>query len=101
MQQRLESAGIRAINNVVDVTNFVMLELGQPMHAYDYDKIEGHTLTARQAKAGENLHTLDDSSRLAKGDELVIADAAHPAGLAGIMGGSGDGDHRPDQDGGF
>lgn len=87
MQQRLESAGIRAINNVVDVTNFVMLELGQPMHAYDYDKIEGHTLTARQAKAGENLHTLDDSSRLAKGDELVIADAAHPAGLAGIMGG--------------
>ena len=87
MQQRLESAGIRAINNVVDVTNFVMLELGQPMHAYDYDEIKGHTLTARRAKAGENLHTLDDSSRLAKGDELVIADAEHPAGLAGIMGG--------------
>ena len=87
MQQRLEGAGIRAINNVVDVTNFVMIELGQPMHAYDYDEITGHTLTARLAKAGENLHTLDDSSRLAKGTELVIADAEHPAGLAGIMGG--------------
>ena len=87
MQQRLEGAGIRAINNVVDVTNFVMIELGQPMHAYDYDEITGHTLTARLAKVGENLHTLDDSSRLAKGTELVIADAEHPAGLAGIMGG--------------
>ena len=87
MQQRLEGAGIRAINNVVDVTNFVMLELGQPMHAYDYDEITGHTLTARRAKAGENLHTLDDSSRVAKGEELVIADSEHPAGLAGIMGG--------------
>jgi phenylalanyl-tRNA synthetase beta chain len=87
MQQRLEGAGIRAINNVVDVTNFVMVELGQPMHAYDYDQIAGHSLTARQAAAGENLHTLDDSSRLAKGGELVIADAAKPAGLAGVMGG--------------
>ena len=87
MQQRLEGAGIRAINNVVDVTNFVMLELGQPMHAYDYDEITGHTLTARRAKTGENLHTLDDSSRVAKGEELVIADSEHPAGLAGIMGG--------------
>ena len=87
MQERLEGAGIRAINNVVDVTNFVMLELGQPMHAYDYDEITGHQLTARRAAAGENLHTLDDTSRIAKGDELVIADAEHPAGLAGIMGG--------------
>ncbi|MBQ7516436.1 MAG: phenylalanine--tRNA ligase subunit beta [Schwartzia sp.] len=87
MRQRLEGAGIRAINNVVDVTNFVMLELGQPMHAYDYDEVKGHALTARQAVAGENLHTLDDSSRLAEGGELVIADAEKPAGLAGIMGG--------------
>ncbi len=87
MQQRLEGAGIRAINNVVDVTNFVMVELGQPMHAYDYDEVAGHSLTARRAIAGENLHTLDDSSRLAKGDELVIADADKAAGLAGIMGG--------------
>lgn len=87
MQQRLEGAGIRAINNVVDVTNFVMVELGQPMHAYDYDQIAGHSLTARRSVEGENLHTLDDSSRLAKGTELVIADGEKPAGLAGIMGG--------------
>lgn len=87
MQERLSGAGIRAINNVVDVTNFVMLELGQPLHAYDYDEVKGHHLTARRAKAGENLHTLDDSARLAKGEELVIADAEKPAGLAGIMGG--------------
>ncbi len=87
MQQRLEGAGIRAINNVVDVTNFVMVELGQPMHAYDYDEIIGQVLTARKAIAGEQLHTLDDSNRLAKGGELVIADAEKAAGLAGVMGG--------------
>lgn len=87
MQRALEGAGIRAINNVVDVTNFVMVELGQPMHAYDYDEIKGHSLTARVAVEGENLHTLDDSSRLAKGTELVIADAEKAAGLAGVMGG--------------
>lgn len=87
MQKRLEGAGIRAINNVVDVTNFVMVELGQPMHAYDYDKVAGHSLTARRAAEGENLHTLDDSQRLAKGNELVIADGEKPAGLAGVMGG--------------
>ncbi|MBQ7475879.1 MAG: phenylalanine--tRNA ligase subunit beta [Selenomonadaceae bacterium] len=87
MQKRLEGAGIRAINNVVDVTNFVMVELGQPMHAYDYDEVKGHVLNARRAVAGEQLHTLDDSNRLAKGDELVIADAEKAAGLAGVMGG--------------
>ena len=87
MQARLENAGVRAINNIVDVTNFVMVELGQPMHAYDYDQISGHSLTARKAIAGENLHTLDDSSRIAKGEELVIADSEKPAGLAGVMGG--------------
>ena len=87
MQARLKGAGIRPINNVVDVTNFVMVELGQPMHAYDYDQIAGHHLTVRKAAAGENLHTLDDTSRLAKGGELVIADDEKAAGLAGIMGG--------------
>lgn len=87
MVDRLRGAGIRSINNVVDVTNFVMLELGQPLHAYDYDRIAGHTLTARHARAGEQLHTLDDSNRIAVGDELVIADSEKPAGLAGIMGG--------------
>ncbi|MBQ3336417.1 MAG: phenylalanine--tRNA ligase subunit beta, partial [Selenomonadaceae bacterium] len=87
MVRRLEGAGMRAINNVVDVTNFVMLEMGQPLHAYDFDKVVGHQLTARRAVEGEPLHTLDDTNRLAKGGELVIADAEKAAGLAGIMGG--------------
>ena len=85
--KRLEGAGMRAINNVVDVTNFVMLEMGQPLHAYDFDEVKGHELTARRAIEGEPLHTLDDTNRLAKGGELVIADAEKAAGLAGIMGG--------------
>lgn len=87
MQQRLEGAGIRSINNVVDVTNFVMIELGHPMHAYDYDKITGKKLIARRAIEGEELHTLDDTSRKAKAEMLVIADSEKAAGLAGIMGG--------------
>ena len=87
MQQRLEGAGIRSINNVVDVKNFVMIELGHPMHAYDYDKITGKKLIARRAIEGEELHTLDDTSRKAKGEMLVIADSEKAAGLAGIMGG--------------
>ena len=87
MQQRLEGVGIRSINNVVDVTNFVMIELGHPMHAYDYDKITGKKLIARRAVEGEELHTLDDTSRKAKGEMLVIADSEKAAGLAGIMGG--------------
>lgn len=87
MQQRLEGAGIRSINNVVDVTNFVMIELGHPMHAYDYDKITGKKLIARRAIEGEELHTLDDTSRKGKGEMLVIADSEKAAGLAGIMGG--------------
>lgn len=87
MQQRLEGAGIRSINNVVDVTNFVMIELDHPMHAYDYDKITGKKLIARRAIEGEELHTLDDTSRKAKGEMLVIADSEKAAGLAGIMGG--------------
>ena len=87
MVKRLEGAGMRAINNVVDVTNFVMLEMGQPLHAYDFDEVKGHELTARRAVEHEPLHTLDDTNRLAKGGELVIADAEKAAGLAGIMGG--------------
>lgn len=87
MQQRLEGAGIRSINNVVDVTNFVMIELGHPMHAYDYDKITGKKLIARRAIEGEELHTLDDTSHKAKGEMLVIADSEKAAGLAGIIGG--------------
>ena len=87
MQQRLEGAGISPINNVVDVTNFVMIELGHPMHAYDYDKLSGQKLVARRAVEGETVHTLDDTTRKATTETLVIADSEKVAGLAGIMGG--------------
>jgi len=87
MQKRLESAGIRAINNVVDVTNFVMVELGLPMHAYDYDKLCGHKLIARRALDGEKIKTLDGHRRETTTDTIVIADAARGVGLAGVMGG--------------
>lgn len=87
MQQRLEGAGVRAINNVVDVTNFVMIELGQPMHAYDYSTLSGHTLIARNANPGEKLTTLDSVQRKTTPEMLVIADSMQAAGLAGVMGG--------------
>lgn len=87
MQERLAGAGIRSINNVVDVTNFVMIELGQPMHAYDYDALTGHVLMARRARQGEKLTTLDNVQRVATDQMLVIADSSQAAGLAGVMGG--------------
>lgn len=87
MQNRLRNSGIRPTNNVVDVTNYVMLELGQPMHAYDYDRVAGHTLIARNAKAGETLVTLDGSERKLDESMLVIADSNGPIGIAGVMGG--------------
>ena len=87
MQNRLRNSGIRPINNVVDVTNYVMLELGQPMHAYDYDCVADHTLIARCAKAGETLTTLDGNERELNESMLVIADTKGPIGVAGVMGG--------------
>lgn len=87
MQNRLRNSGIRPINNVVDVTNYVMLELGQPMHAYDYDHVKGHKLVARRAKNGEVLVTLDGSKRELNDSMLIIADTERPVGVAGIMGG--------------
>ncbi len=84
MQNRLRNSGIRPINNVVDVTNYVMLELGQPMHAYDYDHVKGHQLVARRAKNGEVLVTLDGSERELNDSMLIIADAERPVGVAGI-----------------
>ena len=87
MQNRLRNSGIRPINNVVDVTNYVMLELGQPMHAYDYDCVTDHTLIARRAKAGETLTTLDGNERELNESMLVIADTKGPIGVAGVMGG--------------
>ena len=87
MQNRLRNSGIRPINNVVDVTNYVMLELGQPMHAYDYDCVADNTLIARRAKAGETLTTLDGNERELNESMLIIADTNGPIGVAGVMGG--------------
>ncbi len=88
MQRRLEASGIRAINNVVDVTNYVMLETGQPMHAFDYDRVEGHTLIVRRAGRGEVLKTLDGVTRVLDEEMLVVADSTRAVSLAGIIGGS-------------
>jgi phenylalanyl-tRNA synthetase beta chain len=87
LRERLEAIGQRSINNVVDVTNFVLWELGQPLHAYDLAKVAGGTLVARRARAGERLVTLDGQERRLDPEVLVIADAEKPVGLAGVMGG--------------
>ena len=87
MQKHLRACGMRPISNVVDVTNYVMLELGQPMHAYDYDKVGGHKLIVRRAAEGEKLVTLDGQERLLTPDMITIADPEHAVGLGGVMGG--------------
>lgn len=87
MQKRLRACGVRPISNVVDTTNYVMLELGQPMHAYDYDKVCDHKLVVRRAENGEKLVTLDDQERELNDDMITIGDSNHAIGLAGVMGG--------------
>ena len=87
LQDRLLAIGERPINNVVDATNFVMFELGQPLHAFDYDKVADHHVIVRRADAGEKLTTLDGVERELDNDSLLIADANGGIGLAGIMGG--------------
>jgi phenylalanyl-tRNA synthetase beta chain len=87
MQHRIQAAGMRPINNVVDVTNFVMLEMGQPMHAYDYNLLSRHSITVRKARPGERITTLDGVKRELTTDMIVIADAVQAVGLAGVMGG--------------
>lgn len=87
LKERLESVGLRAINNVVDVTNFVMLELGQPLHAFDRAKLAGGKVVARRAKAGEKITLLDGQELTLETKHLVIADAEKPMALAGVMGG--------------
>ena len=87
MQRRLANFGIRPINNLVDITNFVMMEYGQPMHAYDYDTIHGKKIIVRRASDGETFTTLDGQERKLDKDVLMICDADRAIGLAGIMGG--------------
>ena len=85
--RRLEAVGMRSINNVVDVTNFVMMELGQPLHAFDFNQLREHRIVVRRAKDGDQFTTLDGQSRTLMGSDLVICDGVGPVALAGVMGG--------------
>lgn len=87
MQDRLRSCGIRPINNIVDITNYIMEEMGQPMHAYDYDMIKGHKIVVKNARDGEEFVTLDGTSRKLTSNTLMICDGEKAVGIAGIMGG--------------
>ena len=87
MQRRLAAAGIRPINNIVDITNYIMEEYGQPMHAYDYDQLAGHEIVVRRAEKGEKFVTLDNQERTLDENVLVICDGEKSVGIAGIMGG--------------
>lgn len=88
LQHRLQAIGLNPINNIVDITNFVMAELGQPMHAFDADKLQGNTIFVRNAKEGESIHALNGETYELTPAALVIADSAGPIALAGVIGGN-------------
>lgn len=87
MQKKLRAAGIRPISNIVDVTNYVLMELGQPLHAFDYDKLTDKAIIVRRAEQGEKMFSLDNVERELTSDMLVIADPSGPVAIAGVMGG--------------
>jgi phenylalanyl-tRNA synthetase beta chain len=89
MQRRLEQCGVRPISLIVDVTNYVMLECGQPLHAFDYHRVADHTIVVRRARAGETMRTLDNLERKLDDQMLVIADPRAAVAVAGVMGGAG------------
>src|SRR6185437_11733751 len=88
LRQRLEALGQSSINNVVDATNYVMLELGQPLHAFDFDCLAEHRIIVRRAKQGETMRTLDGIERKFSKDMCLICDAGGPVAIGGIMGGA-------------
>jgi phenylalanyl-tRNA synthetase beta chain len=88
LRQGLEAIGEKSINNVVDVTNYVMFELGHPLHAFDFDKLQEHRIVVRRAKPGEKTRTLDGAERTLTKDMCVVADAARAVGIGGVMGGA-------------
>ncbi|MBW1799724.1 MAG: phenylalanine--tRNA ligase subunit beta [Deltaproteobacteria bacterium] len=87
MRYRLQACGVRAINNVVDVSNYILLEMGQPLHAFDYDRLQENRIVVRRAREGDSFTTLDGKTHAMTGEHLMICDGQRPVALAGIMGG--------------
>jgi phenylalanyl-tRNA synthetase beta chain len=87
LRYRLHACGLRAINNIVDATNYVLLEIGQPLHSFDYERVSGRRIIVRRAEEGERFTTLDGETRTLGGETLMICDGARPVAVAGIMGG--------------
>jgi len=88
MQNKLKAVGLRPINNIVDITNYVLMETGQPLHAFDYDKIKGHTIHVKRSDKGTKFTTLDEEERELSGSDLMICDQEKPMCMAGIFGGN-------------
>src|SRR5699024_11828596 len=93
MRNYLIAAGIRPINNVVDITNYVLIEYGQPLHAFDFDRLGSDSIVVRRAKDGETITTLDDQKRRLSSEHLVITNGKETVALAGVMSGANTEDH--------